>query len=198
MQKSFKRTRIFVSREIQGKILGRLLKYWLLYNFAVWHALLLIDIERYGVATLLSGGKGLSLYEYYLEFTSQHIFLLVAGIALAPFLLWDMLKLTHQIAGPLVRFRNSLEKMAEGKQVDPIKLRKGDLMSEFLAAFNGLLASGRVIVGDVPHPTTDVNRDAQGDAVLSSVTELQTDVNAERSSKPPRKWPYVSVSEFGR
>src|SRR5580765_1182528 len=112
MHKPIKRSRLFVSREIQGRILWRMVKYWFLYNFAVWHGLLLIDFERYGVPTLLSGGPGLSLYEYYREFAAQHVILLALAVALSPFLLWDMLKLTHQIAGPLVRFRHTLQKMA--------------------------------------------------------------------------------------
>ncbi|HEY2250864.1 MAG TPA: hypothetical protein VGH74_07370, partial [Planctomycetaceae bacterium] len=145
MQKSIKRTMIFVSREIQGRILRRMVKYWFLYNFAVWHGLLLIDLERYGVPTLLSGGPGLSLYEFYAEFAAQHVILLALAAGLSPFLLWDMLKLTHQIAGPLVRFRNSLQQMASGEPVARIKLRDGDLLGEFQEAFNRFLESDRLI-----------------------------------------------------
>lgn len=178
MHNAIKRTKIFVSREIQGRILGRLFKYWFLYNFAVWHALLLIDFERYGVPTLLTGGPGLNLYEYYREFAAQHVILLVVAVALAPFLLWDMLKLTHQIAGPLVRFRNTLQKMAIGEPVEKIELRKGDLLIEFQDAFNEFLASNRLLVGELRRSAGQSDSDPQARAVLTAVADLQEGLNS--------------------
>jgi hypothetical protein len=178
MKKSIKRTKVFVSREIQGRILARMAKYWLLYNFAVWHGLLLIDFERYGVPTLLSGGPGLSLGEFYLEFASQHVILLAVAVALSPFLIWDMLKLTHQIAGPLVRFRNTLNKMTIGEPVEKIELRNGDLLVEFQDAFNAFLESDRLLVGAHPGSGDEGQGDSQAGAVLASVIELRTELNS--------------------
>ena len=95
--------------------------------------------------------------------------LLILAAALSPIVLWDMLKLTHQIAGPLVRFRNALQKMAIGEPVAKIKLRDGDLLVEFQDAFNEFLDSDHLLVGRPPRSSGESTVDAQESAVLTAV-----------------------------
>ncbi|MBI3866140.1 MAG: hypothetical protein HY290_30035 [Planctomycetia bacterium] len=146
MQHSTKRTKIFVNRRIQGRILARMAKYWVVYNLVLWHALFLMDFQRQGIPGMTDQGPRMGLLDYYVEFAASHSLLLVLSAALLPIVLWDMLKLSHQIAGPLVRFGNSLRKMTAGEPVSQIQLRPGDLLGDFQEAFNEYLASGRVIV----------------------------------------------------
>jgi hypothetical protein len=176
MNNAIKRKKVFVNRAIQGRILLRMVKYWLFYNLAVWHALLLVDFQRYGIPGLLGQGPRLSLLEFYAEFAAQHVTLLVLAVALFPVILWDMLKLTHQIAGPLVRFRNTLKKMASGDPVEKIQLRNGDLLIEFQEAFNELLDSNRLLVGQHPRSSDQSGVDSPDAAVLAAVTKLQTEL----------------------
>ncbi len=177
MNNTIKRKKVFVSREIQGRILMRVFKYWLFYNFALWHALLLIDYQRYGIPAALNGGARLSVLEFYADFAAQHVTLLVLAVALSPIVLWDMLKLTHQIAGPLVRFRQALHKMALGQPVEKIKLRDGDLLIEFQDAFNDFLESDRLLVGPRPPADGEIAASSQEGTVLNSVAELHAELN---------------------
>ena len=58
-----------------------------------------------------------------------------------PILARDLLKFSHRMAGPLVRFRNAIEEMTEGKVIQPVSLRPRDLLDEFLVAFNKMVAT---------------------------------------------------------
>lgn len=185
MKNPIKRTKFFVNREIQGRILMRLIKYWVLYNLAIWHGLVLIDFQRFGIAGMLNGGPRVSPVEFYCEFAANHSLLLVLSAAMFPVILWDMVKLTHQVAGPLVRFRNTLHKMTAGEPVKKVELRKGDLLIEFQEAFNEFLESGHLIVNP-PQGASDGNpRNSQEAQVLAAVTELGAEVNSQ-TGEPAR------------
>jgi len=193
MNNTIERKKVFVSREIQGRILSRMVKYWLFYNFAVWHALLLIDFQRYGIPGLLGQGPRLGLLEFYAEFAAQHLMLLVLAVALFPISLWDMLKLTHQMAGPLVRFRKTLKKIASGEPVEKIQLRDDDLLVEFQEAFNEFLQSDRWLVG--PRSSGPGTADSQAGAVLSSVTALNAEVNSRGNQSSPEENTTSTISK---
>jgi hypothetical protein len=77
--------------------------------------------------------------ELYLTFTKDYSALAICSLVLAPIFLYDMFRQSHRIAGPLVRFQNSLKRLADGETVRPFKLRKNDLLTEFEAAFNEFL-----------------------------------------------------------
>ena len=74
--------------------------------------------------------------------------LLLTLILLTPVLMYDMLKFSHRIAGPLFRCRRVMLEMAEGKPVPEFKPRKRDLMRELFAAFNTLIVAWNARVGD--------------------------------------------------
>jgi len=179
------RRKLYVSRAIQGRLLWRMVGHWLFYNLLVWHALLVVDFHRYAVTGLFDGGPRMSLLEFYADFASRNVVLLVMALVVAPITLWDMLKLTHQIAGPLVRFQNTLRKMTAGKPVTKVALREGDLLLEFEEVFNAFLASDRLIVGERTgaHDTSAIA--AKEAAVLAAVAELQKELRATGSDQTP-------------
>ncbi len=125
------RKRLFVSRVIQGRMLRHVAVYWLIYHVFLWHTLFLADGLR--------GGESLPFVELYAKFLAEHFLLLACGLAVLPMVLWDMLKLTHRAAGPFVRFEQALKEMSQGKQTAKLKLRKNDLVTEFLAVFNDFI-----------------------------------------------------------
>lgn len=186
MNAPVKRTRIFVNRQVQGRILLRITKYWLFYNVALWHGLVLVDFHRYGIPAILNGSP-LNVFHFYCQFAASHALLLVLSAGLFPFILWDMMKLTHQIAGPLVRFGNSLRKMTNGEPVSKVQLREGDLLGEFQDAFNEFLASGRLIVGD--QPTTAASSASPEETVLNAATQLKADLETQSSASPRAETP---------
>jgi hypothetical protein len=122
------RKKLLVSQAIQGRVLRHVAVYWLIYHFFLWHTLFVVDGLR--------GGDSLPFMDRYANFFQEHFLIVACGVAILPIVIWDMLKLTHRIAGPFVRFECALKEMAKGKQISGIDLRKKDLVTEFLAVFN--------------------------------------------------------------
>src|SRR5688500_9864061 len=126
------RTKLFVSWTIQGPLLGRLAVYWLLYHFLLWHATFLIE-------TLPVEGVPAPLAERYWGFCSQHTVWLGCMLAVAPVILWDLVKLTHRFAGPLIRLEAAVRQMVRGERVKPVTLRQRDMLFQFASAINELI-----------------------------------------------------------
>lgn len=127
------RKRVYVSRAIQGRLLIRLGAYFIVYHVLLWHILFVTH-------ELPFGGSG-SFADRYAAFFARHAILLVFMAAVLPILLWDMLKFSHRVAGPFVRFEQALKQMTRGEIIKPISLRKGDLVLEFLDVFNEFIAA---------------------------------------------------------
>jgi hypothetical protein len=55
---------------------------------------------------------------------------------MAPFMIWDLMKLTNRIAGPLYRFEALLREFSINGTLKPAVLRDGDLLVDFQTQFN--------------------------------------------------------------
>jgi len=64
----------------------------------------------------------------------------MAMAVFCPVLIWDMLKFSHRIAGPIYRFRRALEDHVSGGPLKAVSLRDGDLMGDFQGTFNEFVA----------------------------------------------------------
>jgi len=132
--------RLFVSREIQGRLLGRLAIYWMGYHLILWHALFLAEWMQVQIAAI-SVGKSVSVLHAYANFVSSQYLLPLVALAIFPLVLWDMLKFSHRIAGPLVQLRNRLHDMTSGCPPQKVHFRQGDMLTEIQDAFNAYVES---------------------------------------------------------
>lgn len=48
----------------------------------------------------------------------------------------ELIRQTHRIAGPLVRFSNAMKDMMAEKTIQPLKLRKGNMLTDFEKLFH--------------------------------------------------------------
>jgi hypothetical protein len=143
---NWKRSKFFVDPSFQGRLLLRLVTYWVLYHVALWHTMFLVTL----IGTSINQDPSLpakGLWRLYREFTSEHISVIVCFLALLPIFGRDMIRFSHRMAGPLVRFRNTMQCIADGRPVRAVKLRKYDLMSEFLTTFNAMVTSWNARIG---------------------------------------------------
>ena len=53
--------------------------------------------------------------------------------------LGNLIRFSNRFVGPMVRLSQSMQQLAEGHSVQPIKLRNGDYWQDFAAAFNQVL-----------------------------------------------------------
>lgn len=60
-------------------------------------------------------------------------------LLLVPVMAWDTIRFSHRLVGPMVRFRKTMQAVAEGETVRPIKLREGDYLIEMRDDFNKML-----------------------------------------------------------
>ena len=134
------RKRLFVNPAIQGRLLVRAAVYWFFYHGVLWMTLFLFRYAEHRGAKL-AGASPRTFSELYAEFSHEYMGLWVCAVAIVPIVLWDLLCFSHRIAGPLVRFRNTLESLTAGKTVSEVRLRDSDLLNELNDAFNRYLAT---------------------------------------------------------
>jgi hypothetical protein len=139
MNSTRRRQNFFVSADIQGTILRRLVKYWIVYHLALWNTLFLIAFFRHAASAVASGAPDFGFSALLKNFAMEHWVMLLLPVAVFPLILRDMLRLTHQVAGPLVRFQNALRQLANGEPVKKFNLRDGDLLTEFHVVFDEFL-----------------------------------------------------------
>jgi len=71
------------------------------------------------------------------------LFVTIELLLLLPVVIWIGVRLTHRVAGPLVRINAALQQLAQGNLDVHVTLRKGDSLVELAGAINTLAASLR-------------------------------------------------------
>jgi hypothetical protein len=114
----------------QTRLILRIALYWVVYMLTVANFLFIFR--------LLAEGPGNPLEQYgrFLAESAPTFFLF---LLLLPIVTWDAVKFSHRLVGPLVRFRQCVRDLAAGKPVEPIRLRKGDYLTEMRDEFNAML-----------------------------------------------------------
>ena len=138
------RKRLFVNREIQGRLLGRTALYWVLYHAVLWMAMFFYRYAEHRGA-VMAGAEPRSFSNLYGQFVNEHYSMWFCAFAILPIVLWDLLKFSHRVVGPLVRFQRTLESLTAGESVAEVHLRRGDLLCDLQTTFNQYLASLRTL-----------------------------------------------------
>jgi hypothetical protein len=130
---SFTRSRrqLFIDRKVQGALLYQACMYWLLGLVVIFLGLLGWQILRLSPRPLSAHLMGM-WHQY-------AVVVAILGI-LGPVFVYDMVRLTNRFAGPMLRLRNGLQRLAQGERVEPIVFRKGDFWYEMAEAFNAVAA----------------------------------------------------------
>ena len=124
---SNKRKKYFVDHSVQGAILLRLLIHWAVFVITAGAFLLFIELLT-GVPR--DAGKNLA---------SRHGPTLLAVLVLTPVFLRDLCRFTNRFAGPMVRLRQAMHDLAEGREVEPIHFREGAFWTELATDFNEVI-----------------------------------------------------------
>jgi len=178
-RRKHKRKKVYVSKEIQGRVVTKLAVYWATYHLALWHAMFLFHYFLYrGHLSVDPQMVTVPFPIQYFQFLTRHYSMLLCAAAVFPLIFWDMMKVTHRIAGPLIRFTNTLEQLKKGEKVRKIKLREGDHLIEFQDAFNSYLESaGLLQPGEATGEWTTGNdvaaRDSDDESEAEVLVELR-------------------------
>jgi nitrogen fixation/metabolism regulation signal transduction histidine kinase len=105
--------------------------YFASYQIGVW---LLVAIERH-IWTTVENMFGA-------ETASNLMITLICLVVIVGIMfIYDAVRFTHRVVGPLVRFRRAFEAIRDGEDVAPVQLRKDDLLHELKDEFNQMLHS---------------------------------------------------------
>jgi hypothetical protein len=135
-----RRTRIYLGGMLQGTLVKRLAIGWAVYNLLLFHGMFAV---AYLEGTRVSADDDVqpTFLQSYESFAWQNRLLIFGACAAGPILVWDVVRCTHRVAGPLVRLENTLLRMAKGETVQEIKFRKGDWLTSLERALNIYLSS---------------------------------------------------------
>lgn len=131
-----KRKRLLVNWTVQGPILRRLCVHLVTF-VAAMSSLLMIFWMIQGSAVHAIVGK---FEEPLHTFWYRAVPFISASLALLPLIVWDMLRITNRLAGPLYRFEQVMRDFEETGKLDKAKLRDNDLLTEFCSRFNNFVA----------------------------------------------------------
>ena len=122
-----KRKKVWIDR-FQTNLSIRMAIYFLLYQAGVW-ALFGIS-DRVNVMGESAGWS-----------SNSTLFLLtpLVAIGLGALFIFDAIKETHRIVGPLYRFRKTIQAVTAGEEVTLVGLRNGDHLQELKDEFNAML-----------------------------------------------------------
>lgn len=150
---AYPRKRLFVNREIQGRLLARTALYWVLYHAVLWMAMFFYRYAEHRGA-MMAGAEPRSFADLYGQFVHEHHSMWFCAFAILPIVLWDLLKFSHRVVGPLVRFQRTLESLTAGETIQEVRLRRGDLLFDLQKTFNQYLASLQTLQADAgPSPS---------------------------------------------
>jgi hypothetical protein len=135
MRPTNRRGRLWIDPPFQGRLLLRVGLYLVAYAVLAWHAGFALEV----MSQVAAGGATRALDALYADYFRRQLPLLCGLALLVPPLLYDMLRFSHRVAGPLRRCRTLMGQMAAGEAVREFQPRRGDLMVELFASFNGLI-----------------------------------------------------------
>jgi len=186
-----RRSRIYLGGMFQGTLVKRLAIAWVAYHLLLFHAMFAVWCLE-GARPAADAEVETSLIEKYESFAWQNRLLIFGACAAGPILLWDVVRCTHRVAGPLLRLENMLLRMAKGETFSEIKFRKGDWLTSLERALNAYLSSRAAVVVNeragaqvaaVPaefsstSPVADARVVAQGDHDLNDLLRELRDIN---------------------
>ena len=128
-----------VVNQFQRKLIARMAFYAVIYHFTLWNFLVFWRL-------LATAGSGFAQHNGSL--TQEFAPLLLCMVALVPIFIWDALKYSHRVAGPLIQINRAIRDVADGRPVRHVRLREKDELKELQDDFNDMLdylsASGAV------------------------------------------------------
>ena len=127
----FKRTKLLVDGKIQGTLAVRAALYW---GFCLLTLTLMLLCWR--VAT----GPIQPFLSHMEEMWGQFGPVAIASLLLLPIVIVDILRTSNRFAGPMFRLRKSMQRLARGEEIEPIKFREGDFWQDFAEDFNAIAA----------------------------------------------------------
>jgi signal transduction histidine kinase len=130
-EKKALRKQLYVNQPFQRSVISRTIMQWYFYLSAI---LLVVSLGSAWVNPEVFALK--HLFRNFIYFLPG----VIASVLLLPLFIYDMLKETNKIAGPIFRLRCEMQKLKDGQQLNDLRFRDGDSWEELADDFNSLVA----------------------------------------------------------
>ncbi len=147
MGKNQRRKR-FIDPKVQGALVRRFLLHWLLFVVSAFALLVIWQV-------LVSGDPLAGFSNALHDVWVRNLPVFVVLVLLLPAFVKDTIALSNRFAGPIVRLRESLRDLAEGRTVEPIKMREGDFWHELGELFNRAVQRRQAVAVDNDYESRD-------------------------------------------
>lgn len=124
-----KRKSLFVDSTVQTGIIWRLV----IYSFA---GTLFIVLSLAFAKTFAEPER--LFIDHVVNVCRQHWPVFLAGMALLPFAIYDVIKFSNRFVGPIYRIRQELKSFSAGKELRKITFREKDFWTDLSDGLNGL------------------------------------------------------------
>jgi methyl-accepting chemotaxis protein len=165
-----KRRQLFVDAKVQGALVVRTVAYWGFCLIAVTLMLLLWRV-------LSVPGRTFAFHVDWLWF--HYAPAAVASMLLLPIIVLDSLRMSNRFAGPMVRLRRAMNRLAEGESVQPINFRDDDFWSEFAEDFNRMLARQKCLLHEMSNEQAETLAPSEDQLEEAIENELALDETSE-------------------
>ena len=127
-----RRKKQFIDSAVQGALARRIILHWLIFFVMVFFTLPLWH--------LMSSAEVFSPFsELMQESWAETAPVFVILLAMIPIFVWDTVTFSNRFTGPMYRLHSSIKSLAAAEEVQPIRLRKGDVWTNVAEDFNTML-----------------------------------------------------------
>lgn len=125
------RKQLLINRDLQGMLIFRTIGYWLA-------CMMLILMPMAVIRTW--NNPDVLIFRHLVDTFIENRSILGCAALLLPLAVYDMLKTSNRIAGPVFRLKRELARLADGESVSDVTFRPGDYWQDLADEFNRLAA----------------------------------------------------------
>lgn len=127
--KRFVRKQLLVDRGVQWAFLLRAIGYWLMCLLTVLLLLTFTSMLAEPLSVFFPDADG-----PWLRIGPT----VVCAVLFLPVVIYDFLRVSNRLVGPIIRLRRGMRALAAGEHVEPIQFRDGDFWRDFADEFNAV------------------------------------------------------------
>lgn len=153
------RRKKLVNKQLQGQLMLKMVMHWLGYNCIVLFLSLSACVFMYSIS-VVNGNVERTMQAEIFDFFSRHKPMLIVMALLLPVIMWDMLKTTHRVAGPVFKFKSELRRFIDTGKFQSVHLRNDDFLIDFQDTWNEAIERANRELGHAPAPPEQADVDA--------------------------------------
>ena len=138
------RKAIYLGWNTHGKLVAQLALLFGAYQVALWEVLCAREYIGY-LSSLKDVHTRMSVLAFFGAYLLENVWIVIFGCGFALVIIWEFVRLTHRIVGPIKGLERMLYAMAAGNYAAEVKFRKGDLIEGLEKALNVYLSSPHVV-----------------------------------------------------